>query len=145
MPAALPDASLFRFEIDVPVRWGDMDALGHVNNTVYFTYFEMVRIAYFDRIGAFSRYASDGLGPILASTHCDFLLPVKYPATLKAAVRVARVGQTSFAMEYLLRDAASGAAVAKGTAVNVFYDYRAEKKIPVPDFIRRAIGEVEGG
>lgn len=143
-PAVSADSKDYKVEIEIPVRWGDMDALGHVNNTVYFVYFESARIAYFDRVGAFSRYDGEGLGPILANAHCDFLLPVEYPATLICGARVSRVGRTSFTMDYLLRDKESGAVVARGSCVNVMYDYRAQRPTEVPDFIREAIRELDG-
>ena len=61
------------------VIWGDMDAFGHVNNTVYFRYFEDARIAYFDEIGINDFKEKSQLGPILATTHCNFKCPLEYP------------------------------------------------------------------
>ncbi len=143
-PAESAEPAQFNVELEIPVRWGDMDALGHVNNTVYFVYFESARIAYFDRIGAFSKYDGEGLGPILASTHCNFLRPVAYPATLLCGVRVSRIGHSSFAMDYRIRDKATGVEVATGSCVNVMFDYRAQKKVAVPAFIREAIRSLDG-
>ena len=143
MPA-LPPPSLFKIEIQLPVRWGDMDALGHVNNAKYLTYFESARIAYFDQIGAFARYSSEGIGPILATTRCDYLSPVVYPATLLVGARVVKVGTTSFEMEYLIRDANDGRPCAFGTSVQVLFDYRNQVKTPIPAEVREAIRALDG-
>ena len=120
------------------VRWGEMDALGHVNNTVFFRWFEDVRIATFARIGIDSD-GSGGIGPILATTQCDFLAPVTYPATVRSGCRIPRIGRTSFTMEYAVVDADSGNRVARGSGVIVMVDYAAGGKVPVPDAVRAAI------
>ena len=91
--------------VSIPVQWGDMDALGHVNNARFFSWFESARIALFQRIGVATGGPSE-VGPILATTTCDFLHPVVFPATVQIGVRVARVGETSIGMEYEVTDAA---------------------------------------
>ena len=68
--------------IEVPVAWGEMDAFQHVNNIVYFRYFESARIAYFDKIGIWEFMEADGVGPILASTRCSFKIPLAFPDTV---------------------------------------------------------------
>jgi len=125
--------------VTIEVQWGEMDALGHVNNARFFTWFESARIALFQRIGV----ATSGpfeIGPILATTTCDFLRPVVFPATLSIHVKVARVGETSIAMEYEVADAAPPAVVyARGSSVAVLVDYRTMKKVRVPDDVRTAV------
>ena len=69
------------------VIWGDMDAFGHINNTVYFRYFEDARIAYFDKIGVHEQKKQFDTGPILARTHCNFRLPLDYPDRIHIAAR----------------------------------------------------------
>ncbi len=123
-------------QLEIPVAWGDMDAFGHVNNTVYLRWFESARIAFFERIhiGA-SR--PEKVGPILASTTCDYLTPVAYPATVVVGARLQRVGNTSFVIEHLATK--DGAAVARGSAVVVLIDYETGEKVRVPDEIRAAV------
>jgi acyl-CoA thioester hydrolase len=117
-----------------------MDALGHVNNSRFFTYFESARISLFTRIGvATSLSAPTSTGPILATTTCDFLRPIVFPATILSSARVSRVGETSIAMEYEITDASHGHLYARGTSVAVLVDYATMTKVRVPDDVRAAI------
>ena len=125
--------------ITIDVQWSEMDALGHVNNARFFTWFESARIALFARIGvATSRPAQSG--PILATTTCDFLKPVVFPAKLAVSVSVTAVGETSITMAYEVGDAAGSSVYARGTSVAVLIDYASMKKVRVPDDVRAAIG-----
>ena len=90
----------------IPVQWGDMDALGHVNNARFFTWFETARIAYFGKIG-FEATRTSGVGPILAHTSCDYLAPVEYPGEVLAGARVTRIGGKSIHHEYRIADASA--------------------------------------
>jgi acyl-CoA thioester hydrolase len=118
--------------IDIPVRWGEMDAFGHVNNTVFFRWFEDVRIATFLDVQLATH--PTGVGPILASTTCDFLAPVTFPATVRATCTIDHVGTTSFVMRYAAD--VRGVAVAKGSGVVVLLDYATGTKVPLPDDLR---------
>lgn len=120
-----------------PVHWGDMDALGHVNNTIYFRWFETARIAFFDRIGL-KAAGKPAVGPILAHTSCDFLRPLTYPATVLAGARSGRIGRTSFTMEYGVQQV-GGPMVARGSGVIVLVDYQTGAKVPIPADLRQAI------
>ena len=126
--------------VTIPVQWGDMDAFNHVNNTRYLAWFESARIALFQRVGIATGSAGHGVGPILATTTCDFLIPVVWPATVTVGIRVTKVGETSVGQEYEVRDAASPDKLyAKGTSVIVMFDYGAGKKVRVPDEVKGAI------
>ncbi|MBI5548120.1 MAG: acyl-CoA thioesterase [Deltaproteobacteria bacterium] len=144
MSPVLPDRSLFKVKVDMEVRWGDMDALGHVNNARYLTFFETARIAYFGSLGPDKRISVEGATPVLARVTCDYLRPVEYPATLQVGVRVTRVGSTSFEFEHLVLDKATGEPCAFGTAVLVAFDLRTRAKAPLPESIRARIREVDG-
>ena len=122
------------------VRWGDMDAFGHVNNTIFFKWFEDARIATFMEIGV-EADPPLGVAPILARTDCDFLAPVTFPATVEIGCRVPRVGNTSFVMEYAVR-VVDGPLVARGSGVVVMVDYRTGQKVPVPDQVREGIASL---
>ena len=77
----------FPVVLEIPVAWGDMDAMGHVNNTVFLRWFESARIEYFDRIGWEARAGGSGPGPILAKTSCVFMLPIAHPDTVWVGAR----------------------------------------------------------
>jgi acyl-CoA thioester hydrolase len=130
--------------IDVPLAWGEMDAFQHVNNAVYFRWFESARIAYFLRIGYDALKESEGLGPILASTSCRFRIPLDYPDTVSVATRVPELGEDRFRMEYLVVSHRHSEVAAQGDGWIVSYDYRKGGKCPLPDAVRRAIAELEG-
>jgi acyl-CoA thioester hydrolase len=128
-----------------PVQWGDMDAFQHVNNTVFFRWFESARIAYTMRIGLKGMMETERVGPILASMSCDYCRPLVYPDTVLIGSRVTRIGRTSLVMEHALVSVDLRAIAAEGRSTIVVFDYAANKPTPVPDAIRKKIDELEGG
>ncbi len=133
----------FPVVIETPVAWGDMDALQHVNNTVYFRYFESARMAYFDRLDLWAYMRDTGTGPILANARCRFRLPITYPDTVFLATRVARVEADRFLMEYAVLSHRHGKIAAEGDGMIVAYDYRALKKTALPDDLKERIRVIE--
>lgn len=129
----------FHVTIRIPVAWGDMDAFSHVNNTVYFRWFESARIAYFDVIGFTRPVAPDTIGPILASTHCRFRLPLSYPDTITVGARVSALGADRFTMQYRALSDRHHAIAADGEGVVVSYDYAAGAKTALPEAVRARI------
>lgn len=122
--------------VTLPVLWGDMDALGHVNNVRYFQWFEQARIALFERVRLVHTGAPT-IGPILATTRCDFLAPVTYPDEVAVRAWVERLGRTSFVLAYeVARTSAPGESVARGDSVVVLFDYAEGKKVPIPAELR---------
>jgi acyl-CoA thioester hydrolase len=133
---------LDEYPVQVPLRvdWGDMDAFQHVNNVVYFRWFENARIAYFERAETL-----DGtIGPILAKTDCRFRAPLAYPDDIVVGCRVREVGTHDFIMEYAVYSKAKDVIAAKGEGRVVSYDYANNAKVEVPDAWRKKIGEIEG-
>ncbi len=135
----------FPVVVSIPVQWGEMDYFRHVNNTVFFRYFESARIAYLDRIGFREEAAAEGRGPILASTHARFRRPLAYPDTVRVGARATEVGEDRFVMEYRLVSEAQGEVAAEGGGVLVSFDYAAGRKAPLPEGVRRAIERLEEG
>jgi len=129
--------------LEIPIAWGEQDAFGHLNNVVYFRYFESVRMHYLERIGVLRSHREDDIGVLLASTTCDFLRPVEWPAKLIAHTGCTRIGNTSFTLEYVITDEA-GEVVARGSSVQVMYDYARSIKVTVPAAIRAAIAAFQG-
>jgi acyl-CoA thioester hydrolase len=143
MPAstdAAPPAPRFPVEARFAVHWGEMDAMGHVNNARYFTWFETARIALFERVGLAATGALE-VGPILAHVRCDFLAPVSFPAEVAAATRIARLGTTSLTMDYRVTQLAPAPErpVARGEGVVVLIDYRTGAKVPIPADLREKL------
>jgi acyl-CoA thioester hydrolase len=134
----------YNMVITLPVQWGDEDAYQHVNNTVYFRWFESGRIAYLWKLGLDDLMRSQRVGPILASIACDYRRPITYPDTVHVGSRVTRVGRTSMALEHVLVSAAQRAVAAEARSTVVVFDYNANAPVPVPDSVRRALSEIEG-
>lgn len=134
----------YHVTVTTPVAWGDMDAFAHVNNTIYFRWFESARIAYFDAIGFSGRDSSAPAGPILAATHCRFRLPLRYPDTVTIGARVSAVGDDRFTMQYCVVSAHHRAIAADGEGVVVSYDYTHARKILLPADVRTRIRQLDG-
>jgi acyl-CoA thioester hydrolase len=129
----------FPVVIEVPVAWGEMDAFGHVNNIVYFRYFESVRMACFDRLAMGARMRETGVGPILHSTSCRFRIPLSYPDTVSVGTAISDVASDRFGMRYRVVSHAHAKTAAEGDGLVVMYDYRANTKAAIPDELRAAI------
>jgi acyl-CoA thioester hydrolase len=130
--------------VEQVVVWGDMDSYRHVNNVVYFRYFENARLEYFRRMGWFEYEEQTGVGPILQATQCRFRRPLTYPDTIRIGARVTHVGQDRMTMEHRLVSQALGEVAALGESTVVTFHYANGKKVAVPDEIRRRVAELEG-
>ena len=139
--------TMIEFPVIVPitVRWGDMDAFGHVNNTCYFRYFEQARMAYFQQtMSEDPGVMPDGVGPILHTTSCRFRAPVKHPDTLHVGARVRSLEQDRFEMVYRVYSEQLDRIAADGEALIVAYDYANQAKGRMPAEWINAIEALEG-
>jgi acyl-CoA thioester hydrolase len=130
--------------VELPVAWGDMDSYRHVNNVVYFRYFENARLEYFRRLDWFEFEKQTGIGPILSATHGRFRKPLTYPDTVSIGCRIAKLEEDRFHMEYLLVSHRLNAAAADGGGTIVTYHYSQKQKVPIPEELRSRIAQVEG-
>ena len=138
MKLELPAQKKLVHTMQMPIRWGDMDAMGHVNNTIYFRYLEIVRLDWFDRIGC----APDpqGEGPLIVNAFCNFHRQLEYPGSVLAKHYVANPGRSSFDTYITLeRSDAPGTVYASGGATTVWTDFPAQKSAPMPDWLRRLV------
>jgi acyl-CoA thioester hydrolase len=133
----------FPIVIDMPVAWGQMDAFNHVNNVVYFRFFEDARIAYFEQIQYLQEIEKTGIGPILAHTECKYKFPVTFPDQLKLAARVKEMGDNELSMHYLVWSEKAGRVAAEGTGKIVSFDYRNNCRADIPDAVRARINKLE--
>ena len=136
-----PKRSDFAFFYRLPVRWADMDALGHVNNTKFFTYDESARLDYFQRLMAGDAQFWDAYGLILAHIEADFLAQLKPPAELDIGFRIARLGRTSLGTEAAMFLGDAVVAVTRG--VLVWFDYRANVPLALPEDVKAKIRALE--
>lgn len=126
----------FPFEIPIEVRFRDLDPMGHVNNAVYATYLENVRAAFAREVLGVSEAADFDF--ILARLEIDYRRPVVFGEAVVAGLAVSSVGRSSFTFDYRL--SVGGEVAATGRSVQVFYDYAARAKKPVPERFSRAVG-----
>jgi acyl-CoA thioester hydrolase len=134
----------FPIVVRLPVHWGEMDAYGHVNNTVFFRYFETARIAFLDRCGFLAAYDRDRIGAILHSTECRFRLPLFHPDEVLVGARTLDVGDDRFTMGYRIVSVAQDGTAADGSGIVVSYDYAANRKVRLPPAVRAGVLALTG-
>ena len=130
--------------IAIPVQWGDQDAFGHVNNTIYFRWFESARIAYFMKMGLPAFQTEDRIGSILAASSCDYRQSITFPDTVHVGIRVTRIGRTSIGFSHRIVSESLGGLAAEGTSTAVVFDYDARRPHPVSESMRQTIAVLEG-
>ena len=134
----LPELKKLTLEMVIPIRWGDMDAMGHVNNTIYFRYMEIVRIEWLHQIGGSPDPAGDG--PVIVNAFCNFIRQLEFPGDILAKHYVANVGRSSFdAFVTLERTDEPGVLYATGGATTVWIDFPSKKSKPLPPWLRAAL------
>ena len=123
------------------IRWGDMDVLGHVNNTIYFRYMETGRIAFLEQ--AAGTLGASGQGPVIVTAYCSFIKQLKYPGDIEIRTYAGPPGRSSFEVthEILLVEADGEARVvhAEGGGKVVWIDFAAEKSVPVPERVKNLL------
>jgi acyl-CoA thioester hydrolase len=137
-----PDSPRFRYSKRIEVRFRDCDALGHVNNAVYATYFEIARFGYWREALAYGD--EHPFSFIIARIECNFRSQVRPGELIDVQARVSGVGRTSFTFEYRVLAAADGRLVADGSSVQVMFDYETQRSLPVPAELRARASSFEG-
>ena len=133
-----PDNAVEVFRSEIPIRWGDMDGMGHVNNTLYFRYMEQARISWFDSMD----FAPDpkGEGPVIINAGCTFITQFEYPGTVLVRQFVGRMGSSSVDTYALLSRTDSPARIdAEGCSRVVWVNQPARKSSPLPESVRRLL------
>ncbi|MEF1257149.1 MULTISPECIES: acyl-CoA thioesterase [unclassified Vibrio] len=116
-----------------------MDALQHVNNAVYFRYFETARLDYFNKIILLVNLKQNHIGPVLSHTECRYKAPVTYPDTLLIGSRVTDLQDDRFTMEYQIVSESTGKVTTVGSATCVMFDFKHHTKASIPENIKQAI------
>ena len=135
----LPEKKKLVFEMTLPIRWGDMDAMGHVNNTNYFRYMEVVRLDWLQSIGELlGPQTVEGL--VIVNAFCTFHRQFEFPATILARMYVSDPGRTSFeSWTTMTKVEEPDAVYASGGATIVWADYSKQKSVPLPERIRKLV------
>ena len=134
----IPEKKKLVFEMSFPIRWGDMDAMGHVNNVTYFRYLETVRIEWMYSLGMMPNPRGEGI--VIINAFCNFLIQLEYPGDVLAKMYVANAGRSSFDKFITLeRTDQPGLIHASGGATTVWIDSVRKKSVPLPDAMRRLI------
>ncbi len=131
--------------VTLPVQWGEQDLYGHVNNVVYFRWFESARVAYGDRLGFARRMSEEKCGPILAQVNCNFRRQLTFPDTVIVGARVVRLGRSSLVIGHGVWREKTGTPIADGESTVVYFDYAKQQSTRIPDELRQRIAEIEGG
>jgi acyl-CoA thioester hydrolase len=132
-----PDSSEFVHWRRIPTRWSDHDMLGHVNNARFYTFDEDARLSYFEPLWKDDPKFWTDYGFILASLGCDFLAQLHHPAEVDVGFRISRLGRSSMGTLAGMFD--GGRLVAVTCGVVVWYSYREQKPLPLPDHLRQMI------
>lgn len=138
MRFALPEYKKLTLEMTIPIRWGDMDAMGHVNNTLYFRYFEVARLEWLYQIGAPPN--PNGQGPVVVNAFCNFIRQLEFPGTVLARHYVANPGRSSFdTLVTLARHDDPELVYAEGGSRTVWIDSPAKKSVELPQWVRELL------
>jgi len=135
MRFTVPADKKLTHEMRIPIRWGDMDAMGHVNNTLYFRFMEVARLDWLYRIGG--PPDPQGCGPVIVNAFCNFIRQLEFPGEVLARHYVCNPGRSSFDTYILLsRSDDPDTLYAEGGAKTVWTDFKAQKSAPMPDWLR---------
>jgi acyl-CoA thioester hydrolase len=135
MRIEIPDDKRLVHEMRIPIRWGDMDALGHVNNVSYFRYLETARLEWLNEVGF--RPDPSGEGFVIINAFCNFLIQLEYPGEVVARTYAANLGRSSFdSFTTLERADQPGVVSAAGGATIVWVNFPQQKSMPFPDRLR---------
>lgn len=139
-----PPDTPFRMAVPIEVRFRDLDAMGHVNNAVYFTYFEHARLHYLRRL-AEAPPPLEPLGMIVAEATCQYRAPITLGMPLRVWIRVGEIRQRSFVFLYRIERCDTGQVMALGRSVQVAYDYARGVSVPIPEPWRERFRAFEEG
>jgi acyl-CoA thioester hydrolase len=138
MKLELPAHKKLVHEMRIPIRWGDMDGMNHVNNTLYFRYLEIARIDWARSIGCPPNPHGEGI--VIVNAFCNFYKQLEYPGDVLVKMYVSSPGRSSFeSWGTMERPEEPGVICAAGGATTVWVDFQAQKSLPLPDWLRKMV------
>ncbi len=136
MRIEIPEQKKFVYQLEIPIRWIDMDPMGHVNNAVYFTYLETARIDWMQSLGVPPN--PQGQGPVIVNAFCNFHRQLEHPGTVLLRMYVSNPGRSTFdSWATLERTDTPGVIYATGGATTVWVDFPNQKSAPLPQWMRQ--------
>ena len=140
MKIDIPDQKKLVFETHIAVRWGDMDAMGHVNNAMYFRYLESTRLDWFRQIGF--QPDPQGQAPVIVNAFCNFYRQLEYPDDMLLKMYVSDPARTTFESWITIEKADQpGVICAAGGATTIWVDFPKQKAVDLPDWMRQLVTE----
>ena len=124
----------------VPIRWGDMDAYQHVNNTVYFRFMEQARVEYLENLGF--TIAGQTTAPVIVNASCTFMVPLSYPGLVEVQMFLGAPGRSSVASSYEIRLHGETTLCASGTVTIVWIDMASGKSATIPESVRAPLADL---
>ena len=138
MKIEIPEKKKLVFEMSIPIRWGDMDAMGHLNNANYFRYLETVRIDWMYSIGCVPD--PKGEGPVIVNAFCNFYKQLEYPGDVRVKMYASDPGRTTFeTWGTMERVDQPGVICAAGGATTIWVDFPSQKAVALPDWMRSIV------
>ncbi|NML46088.1 acyl-CoA thioesterase [Ramlibacter sp. G-1-2-2] len=122
----------------IPTRWMDNDAYGHVNNVVYYSWFDTAVNAHLIEQGALDIHGGETIGLVI-ETQCNYFAPVEFPQVVEAGLRVARLGTSSVRYEVGLFLQGGASTVAKGHFIHVYVDKATRRPVPLPANLKKVL------
>ena len=134
----IPEKKKLVYECTIPMRWGDMDAMGHVNNTIYFRYLEIARVDWLRQFHAEPK--PEGHGPVIVNAFCNFYKQLEYPGDVLVKMYASDPGRTTFETWATMEQAANpGVIYAAGGATTIWVDFPKQKAVDLPDWVREMV------
>ena len=138
MKYEIPENKKLVYEMTVPIRWGDMDAMGHVNNTIYFRYLEIIRVEWLAKHNA--EPSPEGQGPVIVNAFCNFYKQLEYPGDVLLKMYVSDPARTTFETWTTMELASNpGTIYAAGGATTIWVDFPKQKAIELPEWVRALV------
>jgi len=134
----IPEIKKLVYETVVPIRWGDMDLMGHVNNTIYFRYLEIARVDWLNQFNAAP--GPEAEGPVIVNAFCNFYKQLEYPGDVLIKMYASDPGRTTFETWATMEQAANpGVIYAAGGATTIWIDFPKQKAVDLPDWVREMV------
>lgn len=135
MRIEIPERKKLVYQMELPIRWGDMDAMGHLNNTSYFRYMETIRIDWLSSLHQVP--AADKEGIVIVNAFCNFYKQLEYPGRVLLKMYASDPSRTTFETWVTMERAeAPGLVHAAGGATTMWVDFPKQKAMPLPDWLR---------